>query len=442
MGLDDLAAAFQLAVREEAGALTVSYKGRTIVLTPDQALASVGGRLASLAAAPIRTSGGRWLVPLDFISRALTLIYDTRLDLRRPSRLLVIGDLRVPRVTARYEALGNTGRLTIDAAPRAAATVSQEADRLNVKFDADAIDPAIAPLQPQALVAAVRATDATTVAVDLGPRFATFRASIETIDTTTRTVIELAGKPTEPSAAPPPAPPPTEPPPLTAPAASIRTVVVDPGHGGTDEGSRGPGGSVEKNVTLALARRLKAAIEVRLGIRVLLTRDEDQNPALDERAAIANSNRADFFISLHANASFRSSSSGASVYVASFDDPSAPAALKPARVPTFGGGSRDIELVPWNLAQIRYIDRSMQAARIVEHQFQDRIPLDRRAVDRAPLRVLQSANMPAVLVELGYLTNADQEKQLVGGDFQTLIVQALFDSIAKFRDALSSGSVQ
>jgi hypothetical protein len=79
VGLDDLATAFQLAVREESlGAITVSYKGKTIVLTPDQPLASVSGRLVSLPAAPAR-NGPRWLVPVEFISRALALIYDLRL---------------------------------------------------------------------------------------------------------------------------------------------------------------------------------------------------------------------------------------------------------------------------------------------------------------------------------------------------------------------------
>src|SRR4029078_7020194 len=83
IALDDLASTFQLAVREEAqGAITVSYNGRTIVLTAEQTLASVAGRLISLPAAPTR-SGRRWLVPVEFISRALSLIYDTHLDFRK-----------------------------------------------------------------------------------------------------------------------------------------------------------------------------------------------------------------------------------------------------------------------------------------------------------------------------------------------------------------------
>ena len=128
VALEDLAAAFQLAVHEEAlGALTVSYKGKTIVLTPEQTLASVSGRLISLPAPPTR-SGRRWVVPVEFISRALAPIYDSRLDLRKPSRLLIVGDLRVPRLAVRYDPLGTAGRLTIDATPRAATSVARAAE--------------------------------------------------------------------------------------------------------------------------------------------------------------------------------------------------------------------------------------------------------------------------------------------------------------------------
>ena len=95
VALDDLAPIFQLTVREESLALTVSYKGKIIVLTSDQGLASVAGKLVSLPAPPARV-GRRWLVPLEFISRALAPIYDTRLELRKPSRLLIAGDVRVP----------------------------------------------------------------------------------------------------------------------------------------------------------------------------------------------------------------------------------------------------------------------------------------------------------------------------------------------------------
>jgi hypothetical protein len=141
VALDDLASTFQLTVHQESfGAITVSYKGRTIILTPEQSLASVAGRMISLPAPPSRLQNQRWLVPVEFISRALAPVYDVPLDFRKGSRLLVIGDVRVPRVTVRYDSLGASSRLTIDITPRANANVSQEAETLTIRIDADAVD--------------------------------------------------------------------------------------------------------------------------------------------------------------------------------------------------------------------------------------------------------------------------------------------------------------
>ena len=81
-------------------------------------------------------------------------------------------------------------------------------------------------------------------------------------------------------------------------------IVLDPGHGGMDLGATGPSGVPEKDITLAIAKRAKALIESRLGGRVLLTRDDDSARTLDERSALANTNKAELFISLHLNASF------------------------------------------------------------------------------------------------------------------------------------------
>ena len=451
VALDDLAAAFQLTVREESlGAITVSYKGKTIVLTPDQALASVAGRLVSLPAPPSR-NGRRWLVPVEFISRALSLIYDARLDLRKPSRLLVIGDLRVPRIAVRYDPLGSAGRLTIDATPRATATVTQEAEHLTIKFDADALD-APNPLLPApgspGLMLGVRIVDATAMAVDLGPRFAGFRATNQPVDTTMRLVLDLVAAQTDAAAASPTTPAPQPPPPdlppsFGQPVSAFRTIAIDPGHGGDDEGVKSADGAKEKDLTLAIARRVKGVIEARLGLRVLLTRDDDRSVPVDERTSVANNNKADLFVSLHANGSMRPATSGASIYVAAFDRDAAQAAAGGGeRVPTFGGGAREIELVPWDLAQTRHLDQSSVFADLLKDALHDHVPLAARPVDRAPLRVLESANMPAILVELGYLTNPEQAKLLAGDAFQSASVQALFDAIVKFRDTWPGGGTR
>jgi N-acetylmuramoyl-L-alanine amidase len=228
---------------------------------------------------------------------------------------------------------------------------------------------------------------------------------------------------------------------ISQPAPSIRTMAIDAGHGGEDQGAKGRGGTKEKDLTLAVARRLKAALENRLGIRVLLTRDEDKNIPIDERTALANNNKADILVSLHANASLRPGTSGASIFIAAFDkaaEDQARTSLGAERLPTFAGGVRDVELVVWDLAQIRHVDQSAELARIIEQQFRDRIPLSSHPIDRAPLRVLESANMPAVIVEMGYLTNGEQEKQLTGSDFQNTLVQALVEASLRFRDYLDA----
>jgi N-acetylmuramoyl-L-alanine amidase len=442
VGLDDLATMFQLTVREDRDALTVSYKGRNVVLTPDQSMASVAGRLITLPAPPTKI-GNRWMVPVDFISRALLPIYDQRLELRRPSRLLIVGDLRVPRVTIRQEQIGTGARVTVESTPRANTTVTQDTNqRLSVKFDADLIDVALPAGQSPGLIQGYHVLDNTTISIDLGPRYGSFRASTQVADANARTVIDLVSNQTD--TAPPPATatqvesPPSELPSIAPAAPAFRTLVIDAGHGGDDLGAKGAGGTTEKDVTLSVARRLKGAIEARVGLRVLMTRDDDRMVPASDRTAIANNSKADMFISLHANASFRDTVAGATVFVAAFDaDQVSANKVTSERLPALGGGLRDIELVPWNLAQIRHKDQSETFATFVVEALKDRVPLAPRPIDHAALRVLESANMPAVLLEVGYLSNAAQEKQIAGNDFQTTLVQGLVDAIMRYRDAVA-----
>lgn len=438
VALDDLAAAFQLTVREESGAVTVSYKGKTVVLTPDQALASVSGRLVSLPAAPVRT-GRRLLVPVEFISRALTPIHDARLELRKSAHLVIVGDVRVPFVRVRYEAAGATARLTIDATPRTDIIISHENERLSIKFEADALDvvlPHVPPQEGGSIVENLRLTDAVSLVVELGPRFGAFRSSTQPIDNSSHLVIDMMSPQEQPAAAAAPPPPPPALGTVGQETLSIRTITIDPGHGGNDGGAAGARGAKEKDLTLAVARRLKTSIEGRLGLRVLLTRDDDRDVPLDDRAALANNNKADVFISLHAGASRRPATSGASIFYAALDEAADAAreSFGAERVPVFSGGSRNIELVMWDLAQIRHIGRSAEFASVLAQQLRDRVPLGKHPIERAPLRVLESANMPAVIVEMGYLSNADQERQLTSGDFQTIFAHAIGDALVKFRD--------
>ncbi len=449
--LDDLARLFDLTLREDvaAGGLTVATKSQTIVFSAGQPLASVGGRLISLPAAPVR-EGRAWFVPVDFVSRALAPALGTRVDLRKPGRLIVSGDLRMPQVSARLEPLGVLTRLTLEVSPATPHAIAQEGNRLVIRFEADALDPALPSSTVPELIQGLRSGDtAASLIIDLGPRFASFRAADLPGDRGAgRIVIDVVAQTTEPAPQPPAAPPsPAQPAPATpelpplvdlTPTGGMRTIVVDAGHGGADEGARGAAGTLEKNVTLSVARRLKGALESRLGLRVILTRDGDQSVGLDERAALANNNKADVFVSLHAGASVRQALSGAEVFFLSLaeygEEAQRVAQGDNEMLPVFGGGTRDIEVTLWEMAQARHIERSGALARAVEASLRGSVPMSPRSIEQAPFRVLVGANMPAIIVEVAFLSNPQQEREAAGDTFQNTLVQALVNGIVRFRD--------
>jgi N-acetylmuramoyl-L-alanine amidase len=460
--LDELAALLQVTVREDraARALTVSRGTTVVVLSLDQGLASIGGRIVSLSAPPVR-DGSRWLVPTDAVSRTLGPVSGVRIDLRKASRLIVLGDLRVPRITVQQEPGGPPTRLSIDITPRAAYTIVQEPKRLLVRFDADGLD--IGAISAGGgLVESVTTAEPLTVAIALSRDFGTFRAGTVPVDAAaSRLVIDLtpAGAPppsglARAQAAPPaqaaPAQPAAVAKPAEVPAAlpvaqapGIRTIVIDPGHGGDEHGTRGAGGVLEKDLVLDVARRLRAVLDTRLGVRVLLTRDDDRVVPHDERASIANNNKADLFISLHANSSPNRSARGAEVFYLSLDGLGAEArkmmeSPEARPVPVLGGGSRDIDLILWDMAQARHLAESAAFAVLVEEELRRRVDMSPNPVQQAPFRVLVAANMPAVLVEMGFLSNPEQETQLTSDEFKNRVVQSLFDAVVRYRGRLEA----
>jgi N-acetylmuramoyl-L-alanine amidase len=443
IALDEIAALFQVTVREDtlARGLTITYKGRTIVVSADQPMASVSGRAVTLPA-PAQRSGRQWLVPVEFLSRALAPIYDSRIDLRRASRLLIVGDLRVPRVTARVDAAGPPTRATIEIAPAAPVTVSTEPGRVVARIDADALDWAGSG-DGGGLIQQVRAGDPPTSVAVVTDRGATARVDTTDSNGLTRVLIELA--PLAPPAGATAAAPPTESnagpiPFLAAPRPVLQTIVIDPGHGGDDAGVRGPGGVEEKRIALNIARRLKALVETRMGIRVILTRDDDAMVTLDERAAIANNSKADLFVSLHLNAAPNSAAAGAEVFHLRLDEEGEgarrSAETNAVALRVVGGASRTIDVIRWDLAQARHVDASAVLAEILEESMRARVPMSARPRQNAPLRALAGVDMPAALVEMAYLTNPDQERLAQTEPYQTAVAQAIYDAINRFRSYL------
>ena len=453
VALDDLARLFRLDLDEDsrAGTLSVAAGDAVIILTQDQQIISVEGRLVSLRAPPRRVRG-RWLVPPDFLAGALAPVHGQPLEYRAESRLLIIGGLRVPQVAARYRSGGGSDQLRLDVTPSTPHTVEERAGRLVVTFAADDIDLVRLPrLDGDLATAFGRVANAPSLTVDLGPAFDSYSISTDPAPGGGETLrIELraarAAADVAPGRAPAarPGPVPVDPLPDFATGSALRIVAIDPGHGGDDAGSRGLEGALEKDITLDVAQRLRALIENRLGLRVILTRERDETVDLDARAAIANNNGANLFISLHANASDRPAATGAEVFYLGIDEYGAEAQvladpdIQP--VPVVGGGSRRIDPVLWEMAQILYVDRSALLAGIVDVELRERVLMSPRPVQQAPFRVLVGANMPAVLVELGSLADPENEYRLTGAPFRNAVAEALLASIQRFGVELERGA--
>ena len=107
-------------------------------------------------------------------------------------------------------------------------------------------------------------------------------------------------------------------------------------------------------------------------------------------------------------------------------------------LPVFGGTERVIQIIPWEMAQARYLDRSAALAGMVADELRQRVPMSPRALERGPFRVLVGANMPAVLVEMGFLSNPSEERVLTTEPFQNAVVEALLQSVVRFRNYLQT----
>jgi N-acetylmuramoyl-L-alanine amidase len=216
-------------------------------------------------------------------------------------------------------------------------------------------------------------------------------------------------------------------------------MVIDPGHGGDDNGVRGAKGVLEKQITLDVATKLKTLIETRMGVRVVMTRADDRTVTPDERDAIANNSKAELFLSIHVNGAPSPAVSGAQVYYLRLDSAGEAARKRVAAtemvLPTITGGTRPIEAIPWDLAQAEHVDASARFATLLQEELQKHTPMAAKPLQQQPMRVLSGANMPAALVEMAYLTNAGQEQDVQSADVQNGIAQALYDAVLRFRDS-------
>jgi N-acetylmuramoyl-L-alanine amidase len=220
----------------------------------------------------------------------------------------------------------------------------------------------------------------------------------------------------------------------------IKTIVIDPGHGGEELGAEGVSGIYEKDIVLDLALRLKRQLQREEELKVMLTREKDINLSLDERTAIANHNHADLFISIHVNASKGKKVKGAETFFLSYEATDEEirtlAALENNAVgipeKKLDGGK--IEMILWDMAQMQYLQESSELAETIQAELNELLGIKDRGVKQAPFRVLMGATMPAVLIEVGFLSNPEEEEELRKGIYRESIARAVYQSVLSYRD--------
>lgn len=219
----------------------------------------------------------------------------------------------------------------------------------------------------------------------------------------------------------------------------IRTICLDPGHGGSDFGAVGRSNLMEKDLTLKVAKKLKVIIESKLGLHVVMTRESDEEVSLNSRVAKANNQKAQMFVSIHVNSSYRKAATGPETYYVSLKATDQDAFLLSQKENSAFkekinklASNDELKMILWDMAQNEYIKESAKLADFIQYELNILMHTRNRGVKQAPFRVLMRAAMPAILVEIAFVSNYSEEQKLKDEAFLGKVAAALYSGISKY----------
>lgn len=222
---------------------------------------------------------------------------------------------------------------------------------------------------------------------------------------------------------------------------SAMRIVVDPGHGGNDPGAVGKNKTREKTINLNVGLLLKSMLEKELGVEVLMTRGDDTFIPLSGRTKFAMDKKADLFVSLHTNASTSRSAGGLETYylsTSSTSDSRAVEALENKVVELYEGAEAKkhydaLDFILSDMRQTEFLEYSNDLAALVQRNMVSGVQGCDRGVKQANFYVLRGAFMPAILVEMGFISNPNEEALLANTEYQERLARTIFEGIKRFK---------
>ena len=429
------------------GRVTVQYHQKSLTFFPEQPDVLVAERSYALAAPPRRIEGVL-MMPLEFLTKTLPLIYENTVLWDARARTLTVGIADFAILGIEASPFADYTRLAVQLSqPVPYKIIEKLPSMLIFEFPQGTFEIVDNPVQIN--TSAIRhaklieSFGTTQMIVRLGEEFVRYTHKIKTDGDVCRLLIDVFTTDAEIAEEPTPTPEATEEPtpadgaiveqdlaPEEAQASatlpvrpfSLKSIVVDAGHGGSDQGvtvipaKDNTPALMEKQLTLRIAELLKAALVERLGINVMLTREGDDFVSGETRATIANSNRADLFISLHVNFSTSEQANGFEAYIMDYGSLEKPEGVQGQML---------------DYAQAKYAAQSQRLAEQIVAARQARNA--RAAVKRAPLFTLKGATMPSVHLELGYGSHPQERINLAQPEFQQALIEAIVDGVTAFK---------
>ena len=409
--------------------LTIRSGNSRLLMTKNSALVSYNDQILLLPS-PILREDGRWLAPIEFLTIGLTRLTGTEFRYRAGAPRIYAENVDAPELEMNAQTLGPITRLTLRCSVPLNVELKRDDQRAILAIDRS-VDPFRERLDHRdRMVRSVVFDDSdgnAKIVLDTTRDVTDMR--LTAADNNRVYFLDLFTK-REPvtEAVPPPALPaaPAARPDVIPAERKVRVVVIDPGHGGMDTGAKSAA-IAEKDFTLALARKLRSALQTRLGTTVLLTRDSDVALDNEARSAVANNNQANLFISVHAGYSTNKTDAGSSVFVMKEN---------------FGEGfttasvtGRDQLFLPWYLGYRIHQQASVSAANFLQEALSKAIPGSKFPVRTAPLAVLSSATMPSLLLEMGNLNNPMNAQTLTDVGFQNRLAGSIVEAVQRFSES-------